>query len=70
MRHPKNQTRFKSLDKLCEDPRVVEIWDEGEDGLWLSLAEGWNWCDTGACHESTCSSLIAAFKSVTKGDPC
>lgn len=38
----KNQTGLKALDKLAEDPRVVRIWDEGADGLWLQLADGFN----------------------------
>ena len=70
MRHLKNKTRYKSLDKICEDSRVIEIWDEHEDGIWLQLADGWNWWGCSCCHEWTCASLIAAFGAVTKGDPC
>lgn len=37
---PKNKTRFRSLDKFNEDPRVREIFDEGEDGIWMWVAPG------------------------------
>ena len=68
-RHPKNKTRFASLDKICADPRVAEIWFEPEDGLWLSLSGGWNWFGCSCCHEWTCRELIHAFGSITEGAP-
>ena len=46
-----NETGLKSLDKLAADPRVARIWDEGDDGLWLQLVDGFN-------HEG-CSCLHA-----------
>jgi len=38
----KNKTRWKSLDRFENDPRVVEIWIEHEDeGIWMLLADGY-----------------------------
>lgn len=40
--YSKNKTGIKALDKLAADPRVKEIWDEGDDGLWIQLVPGFN----------------------------
>lgn len=62
-RHPKNRTRFASLDKLAADPRVEDIWDEGRDGIWVSLADGYlSSEDTTQLHESTPREILDAFK--------
>ena len=37
-----NKTGFKTFDKLARDPRIVEIWNEGNDGIWVDLAPGFN----------------------------
>jgi hypothetical protein len=66
--HLKNKTRYKTLNKLAEDPRIEEIWDEGRDGLWASLAPGYNWDGSSSIHESTAGELIEAMRGVTRGD--
>jgi len=68
-RHPKNKTRYKVLDKLAADPRVEEIWDEGPDGLWVSLVDGYNWEGCSTLHEWNVADLVARMKEVEKGDP-
>lgn len=67
--HPKNRTRFRSLNRLAADPRVTEIWDEGCDGLWVSLADGFNWEGCSCVHEYSCRDLFAAFAHVEQGEP-
>lgn len=67
--HLKNRTRYKTLNKLAEDPRVEEIWDEDRDGLWASLVPGYNWDGCSCIHESTAAELIDAMRYVTKNEP-
>lgn len=68
--HIKNKTKFKSLDRLASDPRIIEIWDETEQGhgLWLQLAPGWN-CNGGSMvHRWSVKDLVEYFKlHVTEG---
>jgi hypothetical protein len=69
MRHPKNMTRYKTLDRLAADPRVIEIWDEGEDGLWATLADDWwNWDagGTSGVHAETVRDLLYQFRWYVK----
>lgn len=66
-RHPKNKTRFRSLDQIAADERVVEIWDEGEDGIWVQLVDGWNWYDVSCVHEWKVRDVLRAFKDIRKG---
>jgi len=65
----KNKTGKKTLDRLNSDPRVKEVWDEGEEGIWVSLASGWNWDGCGAVHEHTAREIMWSMKGVQKGDP-
>lgn len=69
MSNPRNRTKYKSLDRLARDPRVVEIWDEGPNGLWVSLAPGYNWDDTGSLHEWTVRDLLKRRSEIAVGDP-
>ena len=48
--HSKNRTKFAALDRLARDPRVEEIWDEGRNGIWLSLQPGYNFEGTSTLH--------------------
>lgn len=60
-----NKTRFKTLDKLAKDPRVIEIWDEGSDGLWAQLADGFKFEGEVTCvHEWSCKDLISSMSMV------
>lgn len=68
-RHPKNGTRYASLDKIAADPRVESIWDEDEDGIWVQLVPGYNWDGCSCVHEWTVKDLLESFKSVQEGDP-
>jgi hypothetical protein len=65
----KNRTCYKSLDRLARDPRVVEIWSEESfgDGLWISLANGWNCDGASVVHEQTVRDLREAFKHIARG---
>jgi hypothetical protein len=67
LRHPKNKTRYRSLDKIAADSRVVEIWDEGEDGIWVQLVDGWNWDDVSCVHEWRVRDVLRAFRGIKEG---
>jgi len=68
--HPKNLTRFRTLDVVAADPRVVEVWDEGEDGIWIALARGWNAEGCSCVHAWRVSDALRDFRALVKpGDP-
>jgi len=67
--HPKNKTKYKTLNRIASNPKVEEIWDEGDDGLWISLSEGWNREGCSSVHEYTVKKLISSFGCVEKGEP-
>jgi hypothetical protein len=67
MPNAKNRTRFKSLDKIADDDRVEEIWEEGSDGIWVALKNGFQWEGVHCVHEWSVRVVIAAFRSV---EPC
>jgi hypothetical protein len=58
-----NKTRFRSLDRMARDPRVVEIWDEGADGIWAELAPGHNFDGSSCLHEWTVRDLLRAWRT-------
>lgn len=65
--HPRNNTKYKSLNKIASHPSVEEIWDEDTDGLWIQLNEGWIVYGGDKCvHEWSLKDLINAFKMVQK----
>lgn len=64
-----NQTRYKTLDKLAADPRIVEIWDEQEDGIWALLADGYNADGCSCLHEWTVRDLMHSVNRISKGAP-
>ena len=64
-----NRTRYKSLDKLAADPRIVEVWDEDDDGLWALLADGYNIDGCSCLHEWTVKKLLAQVPFITEGPP-
>ena len=61
----------KTLQRLKQDPRVSDAWDEGEDGMWVALKSGWYVSDYGdpvhCVHEWNTKDLLRAFRSVK---PC
>jgi subtilisin-like proprotein convertase family protein len=63
----KNKTRYRSLNKIASDSRVVEIWEEDVDGIWVLLANGYNYDGTSVVHEWTVKNVLQSFKLVEKG---
>lgn len=59
-----SKARDKALDKVRADKRVLNAWDEGEDGLWALLKVGWQWDDVHAIHESTPKAFLASLARV------
>jgi len=69
-RHEKNRTGYRSLDAIAADPRVESIWDEGSDGIWIQLVDGYNCWGASVVHEWKVRDLIKEFhRGVEKGDP-
>lgn len=66
MAHPKNLTAHRTLDPIAADPRVVEVWDEDEDGIWIALAHGWNAEGCSCVHAWTVRDAIRDFRSLVK----
>jgi len=66
-RHPQNKTGRASLDRVAADPRVKEVWEEGSDGYWASLKEGFNAEGCISLHEWTCKDLINALHRIEEG---
>jgi hypothetical protein len=64
-----NRTRYKSLDRMAKDPRIREIWEEGKDGLWVSLSPGYSAEGTSGLHEYTVRDLLKARERIEKGEP-
>ena len=65
----KNKTGRKSLDVVNDDPRVTEVFSEGEDGYWLYLNPGWT-CDPRGAHdghEDTVKRLLDVYRAI---EPC
>lgn len=71
MPHPKNKTRYKVLDRIAADPRVKEIWEEGSDGIWCSLAPGYNHEGCSGLHEWGAKKFVEHFRNaiIEEGDP-
>lgn len=67
--HPKNKTRFKTLDKLAADHRIEEVWDEGDDGLWANLIPGYNVEGCSGIHAETCKGLLEEARLIEAGEP-
>lgn len=69
-REAANKTRFKGLDRMTRDPRIVEIWDEGDEGIWAQLAPGYNFDGSSCLHEWTVRDLLQAWQSqISVGPP-
>ena len=66
MNHPKNQTRFKSLNKIAESPLVHQIYDEGEDGIWVDLNFINPLTDTTTIHEWSVKRILSDWKFISK----
>lgn len=71
-----NNTGRKSLDRMAQDPRVVEVWSEegagrsdGRASYWAALAPGYNLDGCSCLHEGTIRELYAALACVEVGDP-
>ena len=58
----------KGLTKLAADPRVDEIWDEGDNGYWVYLVPGWinPLHETHSIHEDTQAECLEVFKSIER----
>lgn len=63
-----NRTRFKSLDKVAADPRVARV-EQDSDGIWVYLADGFNFEGCSAVRGDTVSEALEDFARVEEGAP-
>jgi hypothetical protein len=58
-----------TLERIRKDPRVEDVWNEGDDGYWVMLKSGFKWsdADTHAVHEWSLSRLLKSMREVV---PC
>jgi hypothetical protein len=65
-----DRSRCKTLVKLARDPRVAGISDEGENGIWIQLAPGFNAEGCSQVHADTVRDVVSDFRAfVEAGDP-
>lgn len=67
----KNKTRFRYFDRFENDPRILSIWDEGDDGLWASYRDGVvsPMTECSADHERTFADLRRCVLATLKANP-
>jgi hypothetical protein len=60
---------MSAIDKIRKDPRVTDVWNEGEDGWWISLVPGWINAplEFHGCHEWSVKDLVRSFADIR---PC
>lgn len=60
--------KARSLKDIAVDPRVDEVWSEGEDGYWVKLKSPW-WSTLGTTqvHEWTVKELLKQFNWIEEG---
>ena len=59
----KNNTTFKSLDKLAKSPKVKLIYQD-DDGIWVELAKGWGMEECISFRSENCADALEQFKRV------
>ena len=68
----KNQTRYKSLNRFENDPRIISIWseEESDEGLWADLANGYNSNGCSSVHEWDLKTFTNALRyGIKVGNP-
>lgn len=56
------------IEQIKADPRVESVWDEGEDGWWAILKEGWQWDGVHGLHERSPRALLKVLRHAVR--PC
>jgi hypothetical protein len=57
----------KTLDRIVKnDHRVKEYWTEENNGYWVVLEDGYEWCDCGQIHEDTVKEVLQQLSCVQK----
>lgn len=67
---PRNQTSRRSFMRFNNDVRIDEIYYEGEDGYWVSVAPGWTGDRYGAhdIHENTVQEVLDKIAQIVVCD--
>lgn len=63
----RNPTRTKTWQKIVSHPRVASARDEGADGFWAELRDGWSFEGTHSVHRNT---LTALLLDINAASPC
>lgn len=64
----KNHTGLKTLDKVASDKRVTNVWED-EDGIWVDLADGYNFEGCSCLRGDTAASVLRDFARIEEGAP-
>ena len=59
-----NQTKYKTLNKVAKHPAVRLIEDEGDDGIWVYLNDGWFWEGCTSIHQYKVNEIIVELRNV------
>jgi len=67
----KNKTKYKSLNRYENDPRIISIYSEedSDDGLWADLAHGYVWEHSTTVHAWSVTRLMDEIRRVKQGEP-
>jgi hypothetical protein len=53
---------LRTLKDIRNDPRVVDVYHEAENGWWVDMHPGWCWCpETHLIHEQTIKEVCAVL---------
>lgn len=66
--HPKNRTRFKTLDRIAKDARCAYV-REDSDGVWVGLANGYNFEGQSAIRGDYIASVLSDWRRIEEGEP-
>jgi hypothetical protein len=65
----------RKLDALVKkDPRLIDWWDEsegldGEDDIWIFLADGYNFEGCSTIHSESYAAVVLDISMIQKGEP-
>lgn len=73
MRGAKTLARIYATGKVRErDGSTAGVWNEGPDGWWAALEDGWQMdprSEVHVCHEDTLTELLKAVRAAVPCDP-
>lgn len=58
-----NKTKFKSLDRLAANSKVLDIYQD-DDGIWVELTKDWGFEECISYRVNTCKEAYEDLKRV------